>query len=80
MTSLLGLATVALGVIAALQSWTLRREADDQRRAAEALLLARGVSARVVMEILGHSQIAPTMNTYSHVAPELRDAADPVGG
>ena len=24
-----------------------------------------------VMEILGHSQIALTMNTYSHVAPEV---------
>ena len=33
--------------------------------------------ARVVMEILGHSQIALTMNTYSHVAPEVsREAAD----
>jgi len=40
-------------------------------------LLAQGVSARVVMETLGHSQIALTMNTYSHVAPEVqRDAAD----
>ena len=29
------------------------------------------------MEILGHSQIALTMNTYSHVAPEVsREAAD----
>jgi integrase len=28
------------------------------------------------MEILGHSQIALTMNTYTHVVPELRrDAA-----
>jgi integrase len=29
------------------------------------------------MDVLGHSQIALTMNTYSHVIPELkRDAAD----
>jgi hypothetical protein len=29
------------------------------------------------METLGHSQIALTMNTYSHVAPEVsREAAD----
>jgi integrase len=28
------------------------------------------------MEILGHSHIAMTMNTYTHVVPELRrDAA-----
>ena len=32
------------------------------------------------MEILGHSQIALTLNTYSHVAPELQtDAIDRVG-
>jgi integrase len=31
---------------------------------------------RVVMEVLGHSQIALTMNNYAHVIPELRpDAA-----
>ena len=29
------------------------------------------------MEILGHTQIALTMNTYSHVAPEVsREAVD----
>jgi len=29
------------------------------------------------MEVLGHSQIAITMNTYTHVIPELRrDAAE----
>ena len=36
---------------------------------------------RVVMEILGHSQIALTMNTYSHVAPEVsREAARRMAG
>ena len=41
------------------------------------LLLAQHVPARVVMEILRHSQIALTMNAYSHVAPEVsREAAD----
>jgi len=29
------------------------------------------------MDVLGHSQIALTMNTYTHVIPELRrEAAD----
>jgi len=37
--------------------------------------LAQGVPARVVMEVLGHSQIALTMNTYAHVIPELRREA-----
>lgn len=31
-------------------------------------LLAQGVHLRVVMEILGHSQVSLTMNAYSHVA------------
>ena len=30
---------------------------------------------KVVMNVLGHSQIAMTMNTYSHVIPELRRTA-----
>jgi integrase len=51
----------------------------DLRHTAASLLLAQNVPARVVMEILGHSQIALTMNTYSHVAPDVsREAADRV--
>jgi integrase len=47
------------------------------RHTAASLLLAQGVHPRVVMEMLGHSTIALTMNTYSHVIPALeRDAAD----
>ena len=37
---------------------------------AASLLMAQGVHPRVVMEILGHSQIGLTMNTYAHVLPE----------
>jgi integrase len=48
----------------------------DLRHTAASLLLAQGESPRVIMEILGHSQISVTMNTYSHVSPEVaRDAA-----
>ncbi len=54
-----------------------RRRFHDLRHSCATLLLAQGVSPRVVMEILGHSQISLTMNTYTHVLPELRqDAAD----
>ena len=35
----------------------------DLRHTAASLLVAQGVPPRVVMEILGHSQIALTMNT-----------------
>ena len=49
----------------------------DLRHTCATLLLAQGVSARVVMDILGHSQIALTLNLYSHVMPTaLREAAD----
>ena len=46
------------------------------RHGAASLLPAQGASMRVVMEQLGHSQIALTMNTYAHITPALlRDAA-----
>ena len=51
----------------------------DTRHAFASLLLANGKHARTVMEILGHSQIAVTMNTYSHVIPALKkDAAQEI--
>lgn len=53
----------------------------DARHTSASLLLAEGVPARVVMELLGHSQISLTLGTYSHVAPEVsRVAADRIGG
>jgi integrase len=53
----------------------------DARHTSASLLLAEGVPARVVMDLLGHSQISLTLGTYSHVAPELsRAAADGIGG
>jgi integrase len=47
----------------------------DLRPTAASLLIAQNVPARLVMEILGYNQIALTMNTYSHVAPEVSRAA-----
>jgi integrase len=48
----------------------------DLRHGCASLLLAQGVHPRVVMEILGHSAISLTMNTYSHVSSALqREAA-----
>lgn len=52
-----------------------QRRFHDLRHSCATLLLAQGVSPRVVMEILGHSQIALTMNTYTHVLPELKQEA-----
>lgn len=54
-----------------------QRRFHDLRHSCATLLLVQGVSPRVVMEVLGHSEIGMTMNTYSHVLPELRrEAAD----
>ena len=54
-----------------------RQRFHDLRHACGSLLLAQGVSPRVVMEVLGHSQVTLTLNTYSHVIPSLgREAAD----
>ena len=47
------------------------------RHCAAALFLAQGVPRDVVMDILGHSQLATTMDLYSHVMPAAhREAAD----
>ncbi len=52
-----------------------RQRFHDLRRCCASLLLAQHVPMRVVIEILGHSQIALTMDTYSHVMPVLRHEA-----
>jgi len=54
-----------------------RRKFHVARHTAVSLLIADGVPLRVVMELLGHSQISTTANTYGHVfAESLREAAD----
>ena len=42
------------------------------RHSCATFLLVQGVAPRVVMDILGHSQISLTMNTYSHELPATR--------
>ena len=45
----------------------------DLRHSAATLLLAKGTHPRLVMELLGHSQVSLTLNTYSHVVGEMQD-------
>jgi integrase len=44
----------------------------DLRHTAATLLLSRGVHPKIVQELLGHSTITLTLDTYSHVAPSLQ--------
>jgi integrase len=45
------------------------------RHAVATLLLSLGVHAKVVADLLGHSQISLTLDTYSHVLPSLQEDA-----
>jgi integrase len=47
----------------------------DLRHSAASLLLSLGVHAKIVQELLGHSQIGLTLDTYSHVLPSLQEEA-----
>ncbi len=44
----------------------------DLRHSAATLLLAQGTSSRYITELLGHSQVSFTMQTYAHVLPEVQ--------
>jgi integrase len=51
----------------------------DLRHGCATFMLAAGVPSRAIMEVLGHSGISVTMNTYAHVLPALRqEAADAI--
>ncbi|WP_103382522.1 site-specific integrase [Pseudonocardia dioxanivorans] len=47
----------------------------DLRHGAASLMLAAGVSMKVVQETLGHANMALTANTYTSVYPEVANAA-----
>jgi integrase len=47
----------------------------DLRHSTATLLLSLGIHAKVVQELLGHSQISLTLDTYSHVLPSLQEEA-----
>lgn len=47
----------------------------DLRHTAATLLLSQGTHPKVVQELLGHSQISLTLDTYSHVLPVMHEQA-----
>ena len=48
-----------------------RIRVHDLRHTAASLLLSRGVHPKIVQDLLGHSTISLTLDTYSHVVPAL---------
>jgi integrase len=47
----------------------------DLRHTSATLLLSRYVNPRIVSEMLGHANIAITLDTYSHVLPDMQEKA-----
>jgi integrase len=47
----------------------------DLRHTCATLLLKQGINPKFVQELLGHADISLTLNTYSHVLPDMGDAA-----
>jgi len=47
----------------------------DLRHTCATLLLRQGVNPKFVQELLGHAHISLTLNVYSHVLPDMGDAA-----
>jgi len=47
----------------------------DLRHTCATLLLGRNVNPKIVSEMLGHSTIAITLDTYSHVLPNMQESA-----
>ncbi len=47
----------------------------DAHHTHASFMLAQGVHPKIVQERLGHSTIAVTLDSYSHVAPGLQQTA-----
>jgi integrase len=47
----------------------------DLRHTCATLLLSKNVNPKIVQELLGHANISQTMDTYSHMLPDMQDRA-----
>jgi integrase len=47
----------------------------DLRHTAATLLLGRGINPKIVSELLGHASVTITLDRYSHVLPDMQQAA-----
>ncbi len=48
---------------------------QDLRHTFATLALKQGIHPKVVSEMLGHSSVNITLDTYSHVLPDMQDVA-----
>ena len=53
----------------------ISRVRDLSQKAAQLKAAVEGVHPKIVQERLGHSDIAMTLNLYSHVTPDMQQAA-----
>ncbi len=47
----------------------------DLRHSCATLLLSKNVNPKVVQDLLGHANIAMTLDTYSHILPGMQAPA-----
>jgi integrase len=47
----------------------------DLRHTCATLLLSKNVNPKIVQELLGHANISQTMDTYSHILPDMQERA-----
>lgn len=47
----------------------------DLHHSAATILLGMGVNAKVIQQLLGHSDITITLGLYSHLLPSMQDEA-----
>lgn len=48
---------------------------NSLRHTCATLVLSKNVNPEIVQEMLGHANISQTMDTYSHVLPNMQDQA-----
>ena len=52
----------------------------DLRHLCASIMLKQGVDVKVAQQILGHADVATTLNIYTHVLPSsAREAAEKIG-
>lgn len=52
-----------------------RMRFHDLRHTCAMLLLTQNVNPKILQEMLGHANISETMDTYSHVLPDMQESA-----